>query len=527
MIELLKSKNIYIIFFLYAFSNLFFLLNPHGVYWDGWCVYNQDDSTLKLLFKQIQHGVKGDFFLLLSHIGNGLYSFRIFTFVATFIMGIFVYLILKNIKEFNQQTIFFITLIFLLVPVNSAKISISVIPFIFPVLIFYIAFYILTLYLKKPFFLSRYLVLSLFFISFSTNSILVFYFCIFLYIYYHEFGLQYNKIFNKSRIIIIKYWDFILLPFIYFIYKAIYLKPYGLYAGYNNLSILNLFDSIKIIFFNFDNSFIRVILTSIYSLSFFSIFVLVILYLIAKKSKLIKTTEEYRIFFFIGIVLFLLAVFPYAMVGKNAELDSWNSRFQILTPLGLSFMIFFGLSYLKQLSNFNERTFVFLLWFILFAFIGQNISTQYYQLKDYFYSVAIEKNIQNNEKIRQHTTYIINNSITDSLFYNRTPIYYEINGLFRQAFGHDSKLGMRYDHYIKGIKQMSDHKHHKQYNYSSWERENPLLITISHNYEAQFGQDYYLNMIFYNLYDHEKFLDMAKQLVHISVEDLPKETNER
>jgi hypothetical protein len=526
LIELLKSKDFYLLFLLYFISNFFFLLNTDAVYWDGWISYNQDDTTLKLLFEQIQHGIKGDFFLFFSHMCNGIYGFRVFVFLSSFINGVLIYLILKNIKELNKTNLFFLTLLFLVIPVASGKISISIIPFLFPVFLFYISFYLLTLYLKRPIFIFRLMLLALFFVSFSTNSVLVFYFSIFIYIYYYKFGLEYDQLWNKIKNIIIEYWDFLLLPFIYFIYKAIYLKPYGLYAGYNKMSILNIFDAIKIVFLNFDNSFVEVVFKSLYTLSFFWIIAFIGIYFIVKKSKNTFIVKNHKVFFLLGILLFILAVFPYAMVGKNSELESWNSRFQILTPLGLSFLIYFGLTYLKQLTNFNEKTFLALTWLLLFSFIGKNISDQYLQLKDYLFTVSIEENIKDNETIRSNTTFIVNNNITDSLFYNRTPIYYELNGIFKKSFGDETRLAIRYDHYQNNIDNISNLKSHKQYNFSSWKREQPLLVTISHNYKVRFGQDEFIRMIAYNLYDKQKFLEMAKQLVYITVEELPKEEND-
>ncbi|MFT7003440.1 MAG: hypothetical protein ACJAWW_000787 [Sulfurimonas sp.] len=521
MINLIKSKDFYILFGLYFLSNAFFILNIEGVYWDGWVAFKQTDETITLLFQQIQHGIKGDFFLLLSHIGNGIISFRIFVFVAIFTIGILLYLILQNIKELDKNALFFITLIFIVIPVNSAKISISVIPFLFPVLLFYIAFYLLSVYLKKPSIQLRLIVLIVFFTSFSTNSILVFYFSIFFYIYYFKFNFSHTKYISKIKIIIIKYWDFILLPFIYFIYKSIYLKPTGLYEGYNSISISNVLNAIKILFLNVDNSFIQVIYKSIYSTSAAWIYIFILLFFIVRKRNDILITEKNNIFFFVGIVLFFLAIFPYAMVSKNAEFESWNSRFQILTPLGLSFILYFGLISLKKLSYFNNKVLLIIIWLLIFSFVSKNISFQYEALKDHFYSVSIGENIRDNQQIKENTTFIVNNNLTDSYLYNRRMIYYELNGIFKKSFKDEKRLAIRYDHYIDGLPNMDTIKKHKQYNFSEWKHDTPLLVTLSHNYKVRFGQNEYIELIYLNLFDKKQFLARAKQLTHITVEELP------
>ncbi|MFY9141785.1 hypothetical protein [Sulfuricurvum sp.] len=526
MIELLKSKEFYLFFGLYLVSNIFLLLNVDGLYWDDWIGYHQDNITLAVLFGQIQHGIKGDIFVFFSHLWNGIYGFRLFVFIATFTMGILVYLILKNIKELDKNTLFFLTAFFLIIPVNSAKISIAVVPFIFPVLLFYLAFYFLTLYLKHPFFVARIAILALFFTSFSTNSLLVFYFSIFMYIYYFYFHFSYGDILEKFKFFLKKYWDFLLLPFVYFIYKSFYLKPYGVYENYNTVSLSSLPKAIMSVLRNFDNSMFEVIGESLYSITSVWVIVLVLIYALVKRNQYGIETKYNRTFLMVGIILFFLAVFPYAMVGKNAEFESWNSRFQILTPLGLSFVYYFGVQLLGKYLQLKEKIILALTWLLVFSFVGKNISDQYKEHIDWFYSVSIRENIKENDLIRQHTTFIVNNNIKDMLFYKRDMIYYELNGIFKSAFGDEKRLAIRYDHYINDIQKISKLTAQKQYNFSQWESEPLLMITVSHNYKFHSGQDEYLRMIYLNITDHQKFLAMAKDLTTITVDPLPEDHDE-
>ena len=525
MIELFKSKDFYLIFGLYFIANILLLLNVDGLYWDDWAVYKQEPGTLALLFGQIQHGIKGDFFVYFSHLWNGIYGFRIFLFFSTFLMGLLVYGILKNIKELDKSSLFFITAFFLTIPVNSAKILIAVVPFVFPVFLFYSAFYFLTLYLKSPNLIVRVGILALFFVSFSTNSLLVFYFSIFIYLYYFHFNFSYDAILNKSQFLLKRYWDFWLLPFVYFILKAIYLKPYGLYEGYNAVSS-NLPKAFITVLRNVDNSLFKVIVESLYSITSVWVIILVLIYFIIKRSKYAGEVRHKKIFFILGAVLFFLAVFPYAMVGKNAELDSLESRFQLLTPLGLAFIYYFGIRWVGSALELKEKVILALMWLLLFSFIGKNVSYQYKEHIDWFYSVSIRENIKDNDLIRQHTTFIVNNNITNILLYKRDMSFYELNGIMKSAFGDEKRLAMLYDDYTKNIQNIAKMKIHKQYNFSQWDMERPLFITISYNYKVNSGRYEYLRMIYLNIIDHRKFLQMAKKLTTITVNPLPEESSE-
>lgn len=526
MINLVKSKDFYILFGLYLLANTLLLLNVNGLYWDDWVAYKQEIGTLQLFFSEIQHGIKGDFFLFVSQYGNAIYPFRLFVFFATFLMGLFVYLILSSIKEIDKQSTFFITLLFLVSPLNSAKISIAVVPFLFPVLIFYFAFYLLTLYIKHPNILFRVLILTLFFASFSTNSILVFYFSIFLYLYFIEFNFKFDHLLEKAKYLLKRYWDFLALPFIYFIYKSIYLKPYGAYEGYNSVSLDTLPKAIKILFKNFDNSLIEVLCTSLNTLTSVWIYIVLVLYFIIRKSQSLEEHAHKKLFLWVGIILFVLAVFPYAMVGKNAEFESWNSRFQVLIPLGFAFIVYFAILSLKKYASLNQTIVACLLWLVIFALIGKNISDQYKEHVDWFYSVSIRENLKNNDLIKNHSTFIVNNNIKDSLLYNRDMIYYELNGISKSAFGDEKKLLIRYDHYKENVSNLSKIKQHKAYNFSQWEAEKPLLLTLSYNYKEHAGQHEYIQMIYLNLLNHQKFLTIAKNLTTITVNYLPSNNNE-
>lgn len=524
MTKLIKSVDFYALFFLYLISNLLLLSNHSGVYWDGWVIVNQDKSTLISLFTQIQHGIKGNFALYLLDIGNGIYSFRLFLIFSVFAIGILVYLILQNIKELDRKAIFFIVLFFMILPLNSGAVSISIIPFIFPVLIFYLAFYFLTIYLKNRIFFLRIIALTLFFLSFSTNSILVFYFLIFLYIYYFEFKLDTKFFVNKIGSLVLKYIDFIMLPFLYFIYKVIYLKPTGLYVGYNSLSLSNIPKAIKIIFKNLDNSFIEVIIKSLYSTLSIWPLVFLIIFLISKKINFIFSDVNYKLFFYIGLLLSIMAIFPYAVVGKNAELESWNSRFQLLLPLGLSLIFYFGIIILKKISNLNNKTTSVLLLFLVFMFISKNVSDQYKALKDSFYSISIIENMKKNLIIKNNTTFIVNNEIKSSLLYNREPIYYELNGMMKKAFNDKKRLAMNYSHYTKDFSNIIKLKNHKQYNFSQWQpSSNIYIINIMHNYKREYRTIDFIKMVYYNVFEYNKFINLSKELVVLNVELFDKE----
>ena len=172
-INAIKDYHIYI--FLFFIANFFLLINYEGLYWDDWGAYNQERETLIVFFDMIQHNIKGDFFLILSKFFNHVYLFRIFVFLAYLSIGFFTYKILISTELFSEREGKLVAFMSIIVPINSSFVAISIIPFLFPVLLFYLAFFLLSKYYEYPGKPLRFIVLYIFFFSFSTNSLLVLY----------------------------------------------------------------------------------------------------------------------------------------------------------------------------------------------------------------------------------------------------------------------------------------------------------------------------------------------------------------
>lgn len=510
--KLLKSKDLYILFALYLIANVFLLINIDGLYWDDWVAYKQTNETMKIFFSEIQHGIKGDFFLFLSQFGNSIYPFRLFIFFATFLMGIFVYLILSTIKELDKQTVFFITLFFLIIPVNSTKILISIAPFTFPVFIFYFTFYLLTLYVKYNSFLLRLLILALFFISFSTNSVLVFYFSIFLYLYYIHFNFANDRLLDKLKFLLKQYWDFLLLPFVYFIYKMVYLKPYGLYEGYNGLSLGSFLKAPILIFQSFYTSLIQSIDDSFIFIGTMSSIVL--LYVLYKVFRRYTTEIKFeniseKIFLFAGIVMFILAVFPYCMVGKLPSSIAFDSRFELLTPIGISFILYFSLQYFINNFNFNNYMKLSIMTILTIVFITKNLYDGYKYNMDWFHSISLQENIRNLDVVKNNTTFIISTSYNPYLVNGRLIGFYEYNGMLKRIFRNDSRLAVNKH---EEINLYSKYQSYKQYNFSSWVSTKPIYLQCTANRIAKKDT---IKLFYYYLFDESMFREFSKKMTTI------------
>jgi len=124
-ISYLNNKKNYAIFFLlYLASNFFMILNVDGKYWDDWWILGVEQSILDQVFYHLDGdagAVRARMIGFLSQVGNGVLVFRILTFMLYFGVVLSVFKILQTISALSKEDVFFVTLIFMLTPLNSAK----------------------------------------------------------------------------------------------------------------------------------------------------------------------------------------------------------------------------------------------------------------------------------------------------------------------------------------------------------------------------------------------------------------------
>lgn len=508
-------KEITIFFLLYTLSSILFISNFDGLYWDDWCMINQEEQTINTFMNMIQHGLKGIFVKIILTFDNPLLASRTFIYIANFITAIMVYFVLKTIKQLNKDDIFYLTLLYLIMPVASSKIAPSIIPFFFPVLIFFVTFFFLSKYLENNLLFLRILVLIGFYLSFDTNSILVFYGVVLLYIFYkkYEFYFSINNIKNFS----FKCVDFILLPIVFFVIKIIYFKPYGSYEGYNSLGNVSIIEIFLKLIKSVYTSLFDVLHQSLYLLLPFSLLLSFIIFLYIKKWFVNKEINSYsNSFFYIGFVLFFLAIFPYVALSKLPQMEGFSTRYQLLTPLGLAFIFYFGINLLVNYFKLKNHIQVVLLIIVICSFIGKNLYDGYKWQVDSLYMTSIMMNFKDNQQIQNNATFIVNNNIRNELMYKRKPPFYEWNGMLKQVFKDESRLMITFDEY-KSIEKINNLQQYKQYNFNTWGKSLSILVQISYNYKSNNNKSLIYQLLLMKFTNYALYLDEVKKLTMITV----------
>ena len=224
-----KKYGLFFVFYLVAHGGI--LLIPNAIYWDDWTLYQVEPEVIMDTFRQAgsMFNITGYTHVLFLSIGPWFY--KVITFVLMFGSGVALDRIIKKYESVSIETRFLIVLFFLVLPFYWARVALIDIIYTISYFLFFVAWVLMSR--------SRALALILFFLSFNTNSLLVFYTLPFVDLYYRSYS---SNIGIKTFLVFCrKNFDYFIVPFVFFFIKIEYFPPSGVYEGYNEqYSLYNL-----------------------------------------------------------------------------------------------------------------------------------------------------------------------------------------------------------------------------------------------------------------------------------------------
>lgn len=527
---MILKKEYFFYFFVYTFSSIF-LLTTQGLFWDDWVIFRVDPSAVLNLYTMSGRPLFGHFFNTLFSIdADGFVLFRLLIF-SCFLIPLFIFdRILKEVSEISYFERASLVALFATVPVNSSKIAITMTQYSFCNLLFFTAFLVTAFYLKSKNIFLRFLALILFYVSFTMDSLMVFFAVVLLFLFYKEKGfIKYGdkwQFLNSIKKFSSKYLDFILLPLIYLVIKSAFFQSHGLYANYNKITALNLIKSafrIPLSIFESIKPIIKecLMVASNYPVMHIAGTILLFLILNALISKdfVRKPRNQTWPFLALGFIFVGLAIFPYYVVNAVPGMNNWSSRHQVLMPLGISFLIFYSIELITtQISRFDlAKTRTAIIAFVLCSFMFTTLHMHLQYQKDWFKQLSMLSNFKENEHIKNYTSFqFVDNTLALNATY-RGYNFYEFTGLFKYAFNDETRYGsldVDFDYHIEGATQ------HPQYNVSQF-KVKPYEVRVSINYGSyKLTNKSAIQLIYYRFFDRPRFLQSVKNIVRIETEKI-------
>ena len=308
---------------LYTLSWGWSLLRPNTLYWDDW---DQFFNRPNFYFRQIlidsgrplwEGVIEG----LLIQVG--IWTICLATFICFFLVSVFVFFILKQLSIFDLKYLKILVLIFLVVPVNHARISLVVFDYTFSYFMFYLGWFVLVCHRSLKAFLFALLLL---FLSFKTHSFLFFVMLPFLHFCWLNLAHLRQKKLTTAHIQALL---IAVLPIIYVVLRSIFWPPIESWQDYQQPTRAGL-------------------LTGLWPI----LIGLVFLFFIFVRYIKTKKFSPGWLLLVVGFLVTALALFPYfagelyvGFAGRPAYVTvfefraDWRSRHQLLMPLGLALSV--------------------------------------------------------------------------------------------------------------------------------------------------------------------------------------------
>jgi hypothetical protein len=517
------------VLFIIYFITYGITLLSQGVFWDDVGVIGMDKGTIMEWHRMAGLPWIGILIGFLSEIG--LFYYHAFSLIAFYLTGICLDIILKQHTDIiNKYERFFIVSIFLIFPVFTERILVIIGWYTIPYLLFFTGWMLLTIYFNKPSKWRRLFTLILLFLSFSHNAFLLFYGLILIYILYREWPENIKGGFLPKIILLpVRYLDFILLPLAAFALQRKF-QPYGLYEGYNDLSVSRMVNGLSTSFNAIIYSFLDVVGMSFDNevVVVAAIFASILVFYILRKKNLYGMIRSngfikdiYLLLF--GFLALYVAVYPYSAVGKIAEHTGWHGRWQLLIPLGAAFTIFYSIKLLFEFCRINKQHLVLVQTFLIVLFVSLNLSFYIEYFRDYFKQQGFIHSIQKTDIVADHSTFIIKDNTISLNAKHRSYNFYEYNYLMEKAMGIPSRLNL-VDGKKQEVKDLLKYSKYKNYHFNKYVPSEPeILIEVNHGDHKLEGEFAVLQLLYNQYFNKPLYEGQIKEVINIQYSNISNE----
>lgn len=373
----------------------FFLLILSGCWWDDWTFMSHNLGYINAVASE---SGRPEWNILIPFCWSLPNNGRPLIFLMYLCNSLFMYNILSHSDIFDEKESLLIAIFYSFIPVNEARLLISNFSYSTGLFFFHLALMLFVLWNhtdKKV--LPRIGLLLLFYISFILNSLLAYYYFIFVYLFILDLRTNNQSNIIKKFIISIKnvlisYPDFFVLPFVYYFVNKTFFPTHGpSFSNYNSVSLGGLLKCLLYIPVSFIDLFISIFRTWYRCIGILSVIVILFAIIYVLKRKINISDKDYEVkqsllYLLYGLFLVVWGMFPYVAIRMDTISSiGVKGRDAVLTPLGVAIILFSILSLFKK----RYRS-VLICVLVTLGLCGCNYLYIEWQ-KDYYYQLSMEE----------------------------------------------------------------------------------------------------------------------------------------
>jgi hypothetical protein len=426
--------------------------------WDGWLIYEMIESgswhELRREFSQTGVPMTAYMHYAIGQLPAFVTAYKVVTLLALMTIAVSLYALLRDFAAFGRVDRLILTILFVAFPAYLVTVELIMAP-----VTVYGALFALGAVSYRASAMAetraarvlwRVLALGLFYGAFLVQSFLVFYAAFFIYAFarWHRMSrptLGSTLSFARAHI------DFMLLPFAFYAVKLLWFQPYGDYAGYNELrpSLTNLIKgSLRALY----GGFLLPTASSLLAVANATPLVLslsLLAFLMWRTAESMRPAQDWSLCL-LGVVLLLIAVAPYAVVGKIPSPKDWVSRFAVHVPLGAAFFTYYGIRGYVRTVGLPRGVAIAAALLLASCFGAQFIRSYLGYGVDALKQEALILRFRETPAVAQASTVVVEDSATHLNAHARLFRYYEYSALLHEAYGESRRLGVGSYEFIDG-----------------------------------------------------------------------------
>ena len=447
-----KYRYHYIIIVAYALVTHGLLLLNDGVYWDDWLLHTNWSNLYSLFAGSGGIPTTAYFHWLMGYLPHTIFCYKLVAFLSITFSGILVYSICNELKFTSRTESLFVALLSLSYPAFQVSMASINTPSPFYYFVFLLACFLALRSERKsgvPRYSLRVGALALWFLSFTVNSLLVFYYGFLLVLILQAKQSQNMSVKHVFTKFLLRRLDYVLLPVLYWVVARVFFPHYGLNSDENqfSLSLLGITSVYETFIKNaiYAQTSIAVKNMLVYPTIFLSLGLLAVIWIcsiiLSRTRNLPSPKVATRTFLFFGVVLLALGIFPYAAVGKAASVHEWETRHALLVALPMA-VIFVGLTrpLLANKSAYLSRLGLLCLMILLLAFTLSSISNYFSWQARWVKDQSIMQNLAMTENADEISVFWVDDQF--QVGGDRLYRFYEWASIFKSVWGNESHIGL-------------------------------------------------------------------------------------